>query len=565
MLETQRRLSAGIPGCPQTKQSTARAFFEKLEKDLEGKKVPVWSGELYLEYHRATYTSMAKNKKNNRKGEFALNNLEDSALLARELCGIAYPAEEKMQEYWEILLRNQFHDILPGSSIAEVYEDSDREYQSLFAFTETERVSRMRAIADLVGKPLAFNHNGQKMSGFVTMSNPGNLTCVQRTADGDYLVWAEDVPSKGYTVVENKWTECGAVQISTVRVETPFAEILLNEKGHITSWYDKAAGRQILKNGQCANVLMTYEDKPHKYDNWNLFEYYKEKAWPVEELITAEVIENGPYRYALMLQWQYQDTKIEEVLYFYGNSPRVDVRFTTDWKEDQIFMKVLFPLEMNTTEATFEIQYGNVKRPTVCNTSWDLARFEVCYHKWMDVSEGGYGVSFLNDCKYGVSVEENTVGLSLIKSGNYPNPKADREYHRAVYSILPHMGTWKEAGMVKEAYLLNNPLQVVTGKSGEAVLPETYSLASHDERNVMIEVVKKAEDTTDTIVRLYEFENQRTSVKVKFARKAKRIWLCNMMEEKKQLLAEESIECDIMIKPFEIITLSVEYENNGNW
>lgn len=221
---------------------------------------------------------------------------------------------------------------------------------------------------------------------------------------------------------------------------------------------------------------MTYEDKPHKYDNWNLFDYYREKAWAIETLLSAEVLETGPYRCALRLRWRYLDTEIQETIYAYCNTPRVDFVFDTDWKENQLFLKALFPLEINSTEATYEIQYGNVKRPTVRNTSWDQAKFEVCYHKWMDVSEGGYGAAFLNDCKYGVSVEENTVGLSLIKCGLYPNPSADREPHHAVYSVYPHMGTWQETGIVKEAYALNNPMVVLHSENAGGELPEEYAL-----------------------------------------------------------------------------------------
>lgn len=562
MLETELRLSAGIPGCPVTRQSTAKAFFEKLEEDVRDKKTPVWSGELYLEYHRATYTSMARNKRYNRKGEFALTNLEGSAVLAGLLLNVPYP--EHMQENWEILLRNQFHDILPGSSIKEVYEDSKKEYEQLLAYTKTEDKKRKQKIADCAGEILVFNDNGQSMSGFVTCTEPGNLHCIQKTADGKYLAWAEEIPAKGYGVLKDSAPETGKVWISTERVDTPYAEILINEHGHITSWYDKTAGRQILQSKSLGNVLMTYEDKPHIFDNWNLFDYYKEKSWPVEELILAEVAETGPYRFALRFKWQYQDTIIQEILYFYANSPRVDVHFTTDWKEEQIFLKALFPLDLNTTEAAYEIQYGNVKRPTTYNTSWEQARFEVCYHKWMDISEGDYGISFLNDCKYGVSVEENVVGLSLIKSGKYPNPEADKEYHQAIYSILPHKGSWKEAGIVKEAYLLNNPLKAYrpaqfkkqAGQQGG--LPEKYGFVACDNRNIMIEVMKKAEDGGDMILRLYEFENSRSQVSLTFARSVKQIWLCDMMENRQRLLAEETDRCDFTAKPFEIITLRLK-------
>ncbi len=562
MLETEKRLAQGISGCPVTKQSTAREFFEKLEADVQGKKVPIWSGELYLEYHRATYTSMARNKKYNRRSEFAMTNLEGSTVLAHVLCDMAYP--EHMQENWEILLRNQFHDILPGSAIYEVYEDSRREYEQLLTFAKAEDEKRKQAVADGVGEALVFNDNGQSISGFVRLSQPGNIHNTQKTADGEYLAWADQIPAKGYRVLRDEQPKCGRVTISLDCVDTPYATLRIDEKGHIVSWYDKTAGRQILKSGSRGNVLMTYEDKPHIFDNWNLFDYYKEKSWPVEELVSAKVVEEGPYRWALDLTWQYQDTTIGETMYFYGNSPRVDIRFTTDWKEEQIFLKALFPLDLNTTEATFEIQYGNVKRPTTYNTSWDQARFEVCCHKWMDVSEGDYGISFLNDCKYGVSVEENVVGLSLIKSGKDPNPMADREPHQAVYSVLPHIGSWKEAGIVKEAYLLNNPLKgYVPGKTARQkkegkLLPEEYGFVTCEARNLMIEVIKKAEDGEDVILRLYEFENTRTQASLTFAKEIKQVWLCDMLENKQKMLARQTSVCTFPVKPFEIITLRVK-------
>ena len=555
MLESQRRLAYGIPGCPKTKIASALEFFHKLDSDLENKKTPIWSGELYLEFHRGTYTSMARNKKWNRKGEFALTNLETEAVMAQQLGAGAYP---DLQEYWEILMRNQFHDILPGSSIWEVYEDSKAEYQKLFNYTNNAQKTYMHGIADRVGCTIVWNPNGQNMSGFVELPDAEGRTNVQKTAKGTYLAWAENIPSKGYAVLNDYAPVAGAVTISNSEVETPYACIHFNEKGQIDSWFDKVAQRQILQNGQCGNVLMTFEDKPFEYDNWELQDYYREKYWPVDDLVSAEVIENGPYRYALKLQWKYQDSEITEILYFYGNSPRVDVHFAADWKEDQLILKMLFPVELNTTEATFEIQYGNVERSTAVNTSWDQARFEVCHHKWMDISEGDYGVSFLNDCKYGVSVEENVVGLSLLKCGTYPNPVADREYHEAIYSIYPHSGSWQEAGTVKEAYQLNNPLQPYMSSSDQRLLPEAYGLVSHNHRNIMIESIKKAEDDGDTIIRFYEFENRRTDVALHLEYNAAKIWLCNLLEEKEVLLAENTCDVTVPAEPFGIVTIRVE-------
>lgn len=559
MLESQRRMARGIPGCPKAVPSTALAFFERLNNDLQGKQVPIWSGELYLEYHRGTYTSMARNKKWNRRAEFALTNVETEGLAVNHLCGLPYP---NLQEQWEILMRNQFHDILPGSSIREVYEDSKREYTELFATTAALEQNYLQILANRVGQTIVWNPNGQTMSGFVTLSSPEGRHNVQKTADGKYLAWAECIPPKGYTILSDTSPATGALSITTNCAETPYAVIMFNEKGQITSWFDKQANRQLLQNGTCANVLMTYEDKPFQFDNWNLQDYYKEKFWPIDTLVSSTVLEQGPYRSAIRFQWKYQDSPVIETLYFYGNSPRVDIHFETDWQEDQLLLKALFPLDLNTTEATFEIQYGNVKRSTAVNTSWDLARFEVCHHKWMDVSEGGFGVSFLNDCKYGVSVEENVVGLSLLKCGRYPNPDADREHHDAVYSVMPHIGTWQEAETVKEAYLLNNPMQAVVGQ-GHPTLPSHWSAAAHNQRNIMVEAVKQAEDSNAQIIRLYEFENTRTQLTLKLPYSAKQIWLCSLMEDKQKLLCEHTDTVTLTVNPYEIITILAEGEPNS--
>lgn len=321
MLEQQRRMAYGIPGCPQTKQSKAIDFFDRLKKELEGKKVPIWSGELYLEYHRGTYTSMARNKKWNRRAEFALTNVETEAIITGKLCDAAYP---DLQEPWEILMRNQFHDILPGSSIREAYEDSKAEYERLFAITGEQERKRLQMLSDGVGDTIVWNPNGQAMREFVVLDQDDDRVQTQKTADGKFLAWAENVPAKGYTVLKDAAPACGQVTICANRVETPYAEITFDEHGHMTSWYDKAAGRQILQENQCGNVLMTYEDKPFQFDNWNLQDYYKEKSWPVDDLRSVQVIEKGPYRYALKFDWQYLDTPISEIVYFYSNSPRVD-------------------------------------------------------------------------------------------------------------------------------------------------------------------------------------------------------------------------------------------------
>ncbi len=553
MLEAQRRMAYGLPGMPATRQSTALEFFHRLQKDLEGKDVPTWTGELYLEYHRGTYTSMARNKRYNRRSEFAMTQLEILSTLAKTLLGRPYPSQ-MLLDNWQVLLRNQFHDILPGSAIWEVYEDSKKEYEQLLKEVGNESRDALGALAQEIGGTVVFNPTGQKQSGLVKV-NADCPEALQQCSDGSALAWAQDVPAMGYARLTRNAPQAGPISISPQRVETLFAVISFNEKGQIASWYDKMGRRELLAGNRCGNVLMTYEDKPYIYDNWNIYDYYHEKIWPIDELVHVEVTENGPYRSALNFVWSYQCSTVEETMYFYSFSPRVDIDFHADWQEDQLLLKALFPLELNTSEATFEIQYGNVRRSTARNTSWDQARFEVCYHKWMDVSEGGFGVSFLNDCKYGVSVEENTVGLSLLKCGRDPNPQADREVHQAVYSILPHVGSWQDAGTAAQAYQLNNPMIAIFANDSASTLPPQYAPVVTDAQNIMLEVLKQAEDGDGTILRFYEFENCRTDVRLEFAQSWSQIWLCNLLEEEQTLLAEHTNSCTVPTEPFGIITL----------
>ena len=252
------------------------------------------------------------------------------------------------------------------------------------------------------------------------------------------------------------------------------------------------------------------------------------------------------------------DSKITQYIYLYHAIPRIDIKNVIYWKEHQIFVNDLFPVDVHTNEAVFDIQYGNVKRNMHDNTSWDFAKFEVCHHKWLDVAEDDYGVSVLNDCKYGVSVRDGVIGLSMLKSALYPNPEADKEVHEFTYSIYPHQGDWKAAGTVKQAYQLNNPFSVCWKETEEGDLPEQYSFVSSDAENVVIEVVKKAEDLDAIIVRMYECFNRRTKATLTFGEELDSVMECNMLEEDEQELGCDGKQVTFTMMPYEIKTLKVK-------
>lgn len=577
MLENQRRLAKGLPGMPRTKMSTAKEFFHVLDKQVTGKKyLPTWVGELYLEYHRGTYTSMARNKKFNRKAEFAYQNEEMYAMLDAQTAGGAYP-EKELHEGWEVILRNQFHDILPGSSIKEVYDDSKAEYEGIFAENKALTDATLAHIAAGVKAPkhslVVYNPNSAAAYDLVTFTVPEGMgepavydgetkLAVQKTADGAYVFFAAGVPGKGYktyNVKEEAADTTPTMEVSTKVMENEFFKVEYNEKGQFAKIYDKKAERDVLKPGEAGNVIVSYEDRPHNYDAWDVNNYYTEKSWDIDQVSAMEVVENGPVRACVKVERKYLDSTITQFIYLYHDIPRIDIKNVIDWKEHQIFVKDYFPIDVHTNEATFDIQYGNVKRDTHDNTSWDFAKFEVCHHKWMDVSEDGYGVSMLNDCKYGVGVRNGVIGMSMLKSAIHPNPEADKELHEFTYSIYPHQGGWREAGTVKQAYQINNPLTCSWKENEGGTLAPEYSLVSSDQDNAVIEVVKKAEDSDAVIVRLYECYNRRTPVTLIFGKELTSVVECNMMEEGADPVEFTGNQATFEMKPYEIKTLKVTF------
>ena len=386
---------------------------------------------------------MARNKRYNRKSEFAYQNEEMYALLDSRLNGAEYP-EEALREGWETILRNQFHDILPGSSIREVYEDSKEEYEKILGESRKVTGGSLKHLAASVNAParslVVFNPNSAAACDVVTFACPDGLARpavydggqelpVQKAADGSWMFTASGVPGKGYKtfrLAEASRKDPETMTVSDKVMENVYFLLTFDENGQFDRIYDKRAGREVLKPGQKGNVLVSYEDRPHNFDAWDVNHYYTEKSWEISSLDALEVVENGPVRGTVKLVRHYLDSEIVQYISIYRDIPRIDIRNEIDWKEHLIFLKDYFPVDVHTDEATFDIQYGNVKRPTHENTSWDMAKFEVCHHKWLDVSEDGYGVSVLNDCKYGASVRDGVIGLSMLKSALYPNRRRTR-------------------------------------------------------------------------------------------------------------------------------------------
>ncbi len=550
-VENQRRTQKPIPGLPQTFMSTANNFFNTLENNVKDNRyLPTWVGELYLEYHRGTYTSMARNKKYNRASEFCYKNAEFLSLLSNKFAKVDYPSST-IFEGWECILLNQFHDILPGSSIKEVYDESKEQYEDIL-----EKGSNIIKNATA---SIAANIDAKK--GSIVVFNPNSHIATDVVAIEGKSLLACNVPANGYKVFDMKdmAAKSDYPKATIKEMENQYFLIKFNESGQFSSIYDKRAKRELLKEGKCGNVIMSYEDRPHNYDAWDINNYYVEKSWEISQVSSMEVVNECDVKISVKITRPYLNSTIVQTITIYSDIPRIDIDNYIDWKEKQILLKTIFPFDIYTNEASFDIQYGNVKRPTHRNTSWDYARFEVLMHKWLDLSENGYGVSILNDCKYGVSVCDSIVGLTMLKSGIFPNPVADQEEHIFTYSILPHIGGLREAGVIEQAYQINNKLIPVLKETEGGNLKGSLSFVSTDKPNVVIEVIKKAEADDSTVIRLYECWGRRVDCKLMFDSKIRDIYLCDMLENNEESMEYLENSMQFTIKPYEIKTFKVYF------
>ena len=526
LLERRRRIDK-IPGLPSLETSTAGAFFRDLKKTVKNtdRFVHTWDGELYLEYHRGTYTSQGYNKRMNRKMELLYRTAEWLTAMGGVREGRLELAEqEKLTEGWKRILTNQFHDIIPGSSIHEVYEDARKDY-------ETIKNIGKDVIRDYLEKSLekdetsytVYNASGwdtdeiaavpQTALGVYTDGEGTVLTSQQ--GQGVTYVLVKNVPAMGYQritfhpgQVEEKKE---AFRIEGREIETPYYILNINEQGQIEKLYDKEYQRNVLAPKERGNVLQMFEDKPLDNDAWDIDIYYQQKMREVTDLKKWEIKEQGPLRLVIGLEWKYMNSTIEQEMILYSTNRRIDFSTHVDYRERQQLLKAAFPVDIRTTYATYDTQYGNVRRPNHWNTSWDQARFESVGHRFADLSERNYGVALLNDCKYGYDVKDNLLRISLLRSGKQPDHMQDIGEHVFTYSLLPHGGDFVEGGVVPSAFELNNPVLAVEGKEKT----DAVSFFTLDNPEVEVDAVKKSEDGKYLVVRFHDFAGSRQKVTLK--------------------------------------------------
>ncbi len=570
-----RRALDKIPGIPHVKPRMAGDFFEEIHLDAEkaGDNLPVWDGELYLEFHRGTYTSQARNKKKNRQLEWKAGKAEWLTALASLVGGDTSESCKNLHQGWEIILRNQFHDIIPGSSIHEVYEDSQKEYaqaeglldqasnlaQGAFIHPDSEADGCLYTISN----PSPFFSRGiaeipLKEDGIFTLEDHSPVAA-QKSENG----WLVSVPIPSRSMVSVQFHPKASVETPSPftflpeegYLETPFYKIRWDDQGHLVSVYDKDFSREVLAGE--GNVLEIFEDKPLNYDAWDVDIFYPQKRETATVETVAKLLECGPLRTKLLFTYKYNLSTFYQEWVFYSQCRRIDFFTRALWQEDHRFLKAAFPVNIRTVKASFDIQYGHVERPTHFNTSWDYAKFEVCAHKWADLSETDYGVSLLNDCKYGYNAKNNVLKISLLKSAKHPDTSADMGEHTFTYSLLPHGGSVTAEGAqntIEQAFALNLPFDITIGGCSVA----GQQVFKTDSGRITIDAVKCPEAGEGVILRFHECRGTRGPVTISSDFPIRYWRECNLLEEPLgEWIHQQEIACQM--KPFQLRTFQVVF------
>ena len=569
-MEHYRRMEKGIPGVPATRFMKVSEYFDALAERVKGAPVPTWEGELYFECHRGTYSSISDMKRFNREGEKLCAGLELLASILHTR-GEAYPSET-LHSMWRTLMLHQFHDVLPGSSIKEVYEDAARSFAPFFAQGEALKAAYLAKLlpAGAQAGYLIFNTLSFARGGVVRL--PGVLPAVEvggrvyptqlTEEDGKpvSLACIEDIPSMGYVFARPAPAASAAenrLSITAERVENDFYTICFDACGQIISLYDKQAAREVITPGGVGNAVTAYQDLPGRHDNWNIDIFYRKNGTPMTEDCSVRVEERGPVRACLAVERRYSRSTLRQRIYFYAHTARIDFVSEVDWHNVNRILKVNFPVDVYADGLTCDIQFGNVKRPVHKNTSWELAKFEVPAHKWVDLSESDYGVALLSDAKYGFGLNGRELDMTILKSGTFPDTRGDEGVHAFTYALYPHTGDWRRAGVDRAALELNEPA-VVLPFSAAADQAYAFSAFSVSVPGVFVDAVKKSEDGESLILRVHENRGARERVTVSTALPLGRVAECDLMEQPYGQPQAFDKAFSFVIKPYEIKSFRID-------
>ena len=554
-LEFARRLE-NLEGAPKFRIASPLQFFK--DQDAEGWPDNRYVGELYFQCHRGVYTSQAKTKKGNRKSEFALRRAEMWAVAAHALGDFEIPAGQ-LDASWKSVLLNQFHDILPGSSIARVYEEAEAAYSEVIATADGIAAQAVRALAGEAEDAITvFNDLSWSRGALVALpggfegalDSNGRALPVQQ--NGDQVLAEVVIPSCGWTVLHKAESleVTSGITVTENMLENEVLRVEFNAKGEISSLVDKQAPQAELAAGLCNRFAM-YKDVPTRFDAWDIDSMYEKLPVPLDAPATFEVIAAGPLVGTIRITRQLHNSLMTQDVSLRRGSRRVEFKTTIDWQERHKLLKVNFPVNIHNHEAVHEIQFGHIRRPNHRSRPFDGDRFEVVNHKWTALTQGNQGFAVLNDCKYGVNVLANSINLTLLKSALAPDMYADQGKQEFTYALYAWTGSFADSDLIREGYELNCPVMSAPGDAG------TNTLFSIDTANVVLETVKPAEDGSgDIIVRLYESKQMAVQTLLSTTLPVKTTVLTNMLEDPIDgAVPVVGGEMTLSFAPFEVKTL----------
>jgi alpha-mannosidase len=598
MLDHADQLRAPDAVFPKLQFSFASDFFGDLEKKLPSMQVPTWKGELYFAYHRGVFTTQAETKRRIRRAEETVLNAEKFASLA-SLYGRGYP-QEGMEQNWKDLLFDHFHDIMPGSGIAVNYLDAKRNLANVDRAANDVTLGSLREIAAHVntqGEGVAvmiFNSLSWPRTDVaeveaqlsaparqveVADSNgrlmPSQLLSIdQETHRARFLLLA-NTPSLGYRTYFVRPAMGAPVVPSTLRasadtLENEFIRVKVDPRtGCMTSLFDKRSGTEALapaetdtggpKTSTCGNLLQTFVDKPKQWDAWNIDADFEKQHWDLGEADEVKLIESGPLRAVIQVKNHFQNSRFVRDIILCAGVPRVDVKMQAEWHEKHILLKVAFAVSAHSDQATYEIPFGSVERPTTRVTPAEQAQFEVPAQRWADISDPKHGFSLLNDCKYGYDAKGNVLRLSLLRSPEWPDPHADEGHHEFTYSLYPHGGGWKDALTIRRGYELNYQLIALATGKHQGALPPEHSFLQAQADNVIVTALKKAEDDSALVLRFYEWAGNEGEVRLQLPPGATAAWETDLMEKTIGSVPLQNDSLTVHTKPNEIKTIKMQY------
>ncbi|POX64412.1 alpha-mannosidase [Streptomyces sp. Ru62] len=518
-----------LEGSAQVVWETPRTFFEKAEAEYP--EPPVWVGELYLELHRATLTSQAKTKQGNRRSEHLLREAELWAATAAVRTGFPYPYEE-LDRIWKTVLLHQFHDILPGSSIAWVHREARATYERLAGELNAIIEGAQRALAGEGGTELVFNSAPHERAGVIAGG-----AAVPAVTGHTRLASRED----GGFVLDN----------GLLRIE-------IDARGLVVSAYDLAADRETIAPGHAANLLQLHPDFPNMWDAWDVDEFYRNT---VTDLTQAESVAAGADGTSVQVVRAFGDSRVTQVLTLPAGEQRLVVDTEVDWHETEKFLKLAFPLDLHAERYASETQYGHAYRPTHTNTSWEAAKFEACNHRFLHLEEPGWGVAVVNDSTYGHDVTRTvrtdgdggtttTVRVSLLRAPRFPDPETDQGVHRFRHALVPGASI---GDAVREGWRINLPERRLTGAG------EVAPLVTVDNDAVVVTAVKLADDGSgDVVVRFHEAHGSRVRATLTAGFEVAGLTVTDLLE--RPLADAAAPERDgeritVRLRPFELVTL----------